>query len=140
MPLQVAAILAHELVHAAVGIDAGHGKHFRRVAKGIGLAGKMTATVPGPQFEAAIKPILKEAGPLPHAQLNTGTLKNHEEGEPKNTGPKKQTKRHIKCKCNQCGYVARTSRKWLDIGPPLCPAGHGALDIVEDESQEPTDD
>ena len=28
MPAQIAAILAHELVHAAVGIQAGHGKPF----------------------------------------------------------------------------------------------------------------
>lgn len=29
MPAQIAAILAHELVHAAVGIPAGHGKAFK---------------------------------------------------------------------------------------------------------------
>src|SRR5471032_1834302 len=100
MPLQVAAILAHELVHAAVGIPAGHGPAFRRVAKGIGLAGKMTATVSGPKFEASIAPILAGAGPLPHGRLNTGRQREEDdssEGEPRTTGPKKQTKRHIKC-------------------------------------------
>jgi hypothetical protein len=30
MPMQVAEILGHELVHAAVGIAAGHGTEFRR--------------------------------------------------------------------------------------------------------------
>jgi hypothetical protein len=35
MPMQIAEILGHELVHAAVGVAAGHGKEFRRVAKGI---------------------------------------------------------------------------------------------------------
>ncbi len=138
MPMQVAAILAHELVHAAVDIPAGHGKLFRRVAKGIGLAGKMTATVAGPDFEAAVKPILALAGPLPHGRLNTGGLPT-EEGEPKTTGPKKQTKRHIKCKC-ACGYTARTSRKWIDkVGAPHCPQ-HGAMQIVEDESGDAADD
>jgi len=123
MPLQVAAILAHELVHAAVGIPAGHGKLFRKVAKGIGLAGKMTATVPGPQFEASIAPILDDAGPLPHARLNT---KNGE-----TTGPKKQGTRQIKCHCSQCGYTCRTARKWLEtLGPPHCPA-HGVMEIIE---------
>ena len=39
MPAQIAAILAHELVHAAVGIPAGHGKAFKRVALGLGLVG-----------------------------------------------------------------------------------------------------
>jgi hypothetical protein len=34
MPMQVAAVLGHELVHAAVGVAAGHGKEFRRVARG----------------------------------------------------------------------------------------------------------
>jgi hypothetical protein len=46
--------MAHELVHAAVGIAAGHGKEFRRVAKGIDLAGSMTATTAGPAFEMAM--------------------------------------------------------------------------------------
>src|SRR3546814_491044 len=32
MPAQIAAILAHELVHAAVGIPAGHGQAFTQVA------------------------------------------------------------------------------------------------------------
>lgn len=36
MPAQIAAILAHELVHAAVGIAAGHGKPFKRIALGLG--------------------------------------------------------------------------------------------------------
>jgi len=30
MPLQVAAVLAHELTHAAVGVDAKHGKGFAK--------------------------------------------------------------------------------------------------------------
>jgi hypothetical protein len=65
MPAQIAAILAHELVHAAVGIAAGHGKTFKRVAIGLGLVGKMTATTPGDTFLAAVAPILAAAGPLP---------------------------------------------------------------------------
>src|SRR6266446_4918799 len=43
LPMQVAAILGHELVHAAVGVASRHSKEFRRVAKGIGLILKMTA-------------------------------------------------------------------------------------------------
>jgi len=44
LPMHVAAILGHELVHAVVGVAAGHGKEFRRIARGIGLVGHMTAT------------------------------------------------------------------------------------------------
>jgi hypothetical protein len=69
MPMQVAAILGHELVHAAVGVAARHGKPFRRVAKGIGLVGQMAATTAGPEFEKVMRPILEGAGPLPHGRL-----------------------------------------------------------------------
>lgn len=65
MPAQIGAILAHELVHAAVGIPAGHGKAFKRVALGLGLVGPMRATTPGEAFLAAVAPILDAAGPLP---------------------------------------------------------------------------
>lgn len=39
MPLQIAVVLAHELTHAAVGIEARHGQTFARVAKVLGLTG-----------------------------------------------------------------------------------------------------
>ena len=120
MPAQIAAILAHELVPAAVGIKAGHGKPFKRVALGLGLVGPMRATTPGEAFLAAITPILAAAGPLPHARLDTGGL---------TTAPRKQAVRMLKCECLTCGYTVRTARKWLETaGAPLCPIpGHGAM-------------
>ncbi|WP_088183877.1 transcription elongation protein SprT [Sphingobium sp. Z007] len=120
MPAQIAAILAHELVHAAVGIPAGHGKAFKRIAVGLGLMGPMRSTNPGDAFLATVAPILSAAGPLPHARLDTG-------GE--TTAPKKQTARMLKCECQACGYTVRTARKWLETaGAPLCPiAGHGPM-------------
>src|SRR3546814_9943196 len=98
-------LLAHELVHAAVGIPAGHGKAFKRVALGLGLVGPMRATTPGEAFLAAIAPILESVGPLPHARLDT-------DGE--STAPKKQKARMLKCECATCGYTVRTARKWLE--------------------------
>lgn len=138
MPLQIAAILAHELVHAAVGIPAGHRGAFRRIAKGLGLVGKMTATLPGPVFEALIAPILREAGPLPHARLRTSAVAQRgashrfpAEGTILTTAPRKQPSRQIKCLCPACGYTVRTSRLWLDrAGAPHCP-GHGAMVTVK---------
>jgi hypothetical protein len=50
MPMQVVAILGHELVHAAVGLAAGQGKAFRCVASGIGLIGRMAAATVGPEI------------------------------------------------------------------------------------------
>src|SRR5438132_6736926 len=51
MPMKIAAILVHELIHAAVGVAARHGKEFRRVAKRIGLVGQMAPTTAGPECE-----------------------------------------------------------------------------------------
>lgn len=72
MPAQVVAILAHELVHAAVGIPAGHGKVFKRVALGLGLVGPMRATTPGDAFLAAVAPILADVGLLPQCPSRHG--------------------------------------------------------------------
>ncbi|CAJ5181520.1 SprT-like family [Burkholderia pseudomallei] len=131
MPMEVAAILGHELVHAAVGIPAGHGKNFRRVAKGIGLEGPMRSTTAGPRFRSALTPILAEAGPLPHGRLRSRVEREESDDGETSTAPKKQSRRHIKCVCEQCGYTARTSRKWLDqAGAPHCPL-HGPM-TVED--------
>lgn len=135
MPAQIAAILAHELVHAAVGITAGHGRAFKRIAIGLGLVGPMRATTPGDAFLAAVAPILTETGPLPHARLDTG-------GE--TTAPRKQAARMLKCECQTCGYTVRTARKWLETaGAPLCPiAGHGAMrhdPLDSDDDAEPWD-
>ena len=120
MPTQIAAILAHELVHAAVGIAAGHGQAFKRIAVGLGLVRPMRATIPGEDFLAAIVPIIAAAGPLPHARLDT-------DGE--TTRPKKQATRMFKCECEACGYTVRTARKWLETaGAPVCPIeGHGPM-------------
>lgn len=129
--LPVAAALAHELVQAAVGIQAGKGAAFRRVALGIGLTGPMRATSPGPAFLALAGPILEAVGPLPHARLQPDkkSAKNGMDGEAEDaaTGPRKQANRHVKCACATCGYVVRTARKWLDqVGPPHCPQ-HGPM-------------
>lgn len=113
MPAQIAAILAHKLVHAAVGIPAGHGKRFKRIALGLGLVGPMRATTPGDAFLTAVPPILVAAGPFPHARLDTDGA---------STAPRKQNTRLLKCECQTCGYTVRTARKWLEsAGAPLCP-------------------
>jgi len=120
MPAQIAAILIHELVHAAVGIPAGHKAPFRRVAQALGLVGPMRATTAGPELLERLAPILDDAGPLPHARLETGGA---------TTSPKKQPTRMIKCECRECGYTIRTARKWLEsAGAPICPhEGHGQM-------------
>ena len=126
-PSRVLDVLAHEIVHIAVGLSENHNKTFKRLATAIGLEGKMTATIGGEEFAKAIKPILKALGPYPHASLALAG-----ERSPKGPGKggdregrHKQTTRMIKAECPECGYIIRTTQKWAKVGLPLCPTdGH----------------
>ncbi len=117
--MDAAAILAHEMVHASVGTAAGHGKAFRDVALAIGLTGKMTATVAGPEFIKWIKPVLKKIGKYPHAQVDASAA------------TKKQGTRMIKVSCPEHPeYSVRMTRTWIEaetFGAPLCPNCHSQM-------------
>lgn len=109
-PIEVLSILVHELVHHAVGTDAGHRAPFKRLAVAVGLEGKMTATHAGEELTASLELISIVLGPYPHAAMDPGQ------------GKKTQATRLIKCECLECGYIVRTTNKWIDAyGPPLCP-------------------
>src|SRR5689334_19339861 len=104
--MQVTVVLAHELVHAAIGIAARHGKAFRRVASRIGLVGQMAATTAGPEFEKATQPILEAAGPLPHRRLELAIgASSHSNRR------KKPSYRPIKCACSNCAYNILGARR-----------------------------
>lgn len=124
-PMRVADVLAHELCHAILPAGTGHGPEFRKLALSIGLTGKMTATVAGPEFIEKVQPMLDALGPYPHAELMTSVSfkrsgKGGKDGKivitPRKPegAPKKQGTRMIKCTCSTCGYIARTSSKWID--------------------------
>ena len=117
--LDVAAILCHELVHAAVGTKAGHRGPFKSCALAVGLTGKMTATTAGPYFKEWIAPVLEKVGNFPHAKLNISKIK-------------KQGTRLLKVECQDCGYIARVTAKWLDdLGAPICPCNHEPMAICD---------
>lgn len=45
---------------------------------------------------------------------------------------KKQTTRMVKVVCAGCGYVARTTHKWLDeAGAPICPCNQEPMEAKE---------
>ncbi|WP_440066415.1 hypothetical protein [Streptosporangium sp. OZ121] len=149
---QVLETLVHEIAHAIDDCQSGHAKGFKTIAVAIGLAGKMTATTAGEELAAALEDIAKELGPYPHGQLTIIRRKRKakdesapegdapegdggegEEGDgedsPSSSGPKEQNNRHILVKCvtDDCkceGYQARTTKKWIAIGLPFCPAGN----------------
>lgn len=126
-PNEVLAILVHELVHSAVGLEAKHGKAFKRLALAVGLTGPMRSTVAGARLLNRLTQISKDLGPLPHAKLGWG-LSNR---------PPKQDTRMLKVECATCGYVCRVARKWLDeVGLPLCPE-HGVMVCEATAAPEP---
>jgi hypothetical protein len=100
-------VLAHELVHATVGVAAGHMKPFKQCALKIGLCGPMRSTTAGPEFAGWTRALMQRIGPCPAGYL---------------TDTPKQGTRMLKCQCSACGYIARVSGKWLVLaGPPICP-------------------
>lgn len=133
---RVADILAHELTHAAVGLAAGHGPAFKRVAVALGLAGQMTATVAGPAFLARVRPILADLGPMPHgAHRLDGATTGGELPKPRcpKPGAPPQVSRMVKCQCEVCGYTVRTARTWLAKGSPICPTDNIAMNPEIDQ-------
>jgi hypothetical protein len=109
-PVEILDTLAHELVHV-VTPGAKHKGKFVTVCHSFGLTeGKRTSAAAGPELRAVLERIAADLGPLPHSALNAmarlGT---------------KQSTRMVKCECPDCGYTARTTRKWLVVGSPICP-------------------
>lgn len=107
--LEVGSILVHELVHAADRCESGHKGNFRRIATAIGLEGRMASTTAGLELTARLNDIIKEIGQYPHAALNP-------QRHPQST-------RMVKLVCPHCGYIVRTTAKWLAVGSPKCPDG-----------------
>jgi hypothetical protein len=121
-------VLIHELIHAAVGTKAKHGKLFKQPAVAVGLEGKMTATTVGEALRETFKQWIAEHGDYPAGGLNLNERK-------------KQTTRMLKCDCELCGYTVRTAAKWLaEYGPPLCPNPEHSGEIMRAEMPEDDDD
>jgi hypothetical protein len=114
-PVEVGAVLVHELVHHAVGVEHGHRGPFARCAKAVGLVGPMRATSAGPELASRLHALAESIGPYPHGALVAGN------------GRKKQGTRMLKVQCPDCGCLVRMTRQWLDeAGAPTCACG-GAM-------------
>lgn len=122
----VLATLVHEAIHAAVGVEHGHKKPFQRVAIAAGLVGKFTATEAGEALLLQIYDWAQYLGAYPHAHMNPA-------------GRKKQSTRLVKVQCRnqECGYVLRTTAKWIDkVGAPICPCNDLQMTVESAESDE----
>ncbi len=111
-PIDVLAVLVHELCHHAVGIEAGHKGAFKKCATAMGLVGKMTATEAGDELKEELRRMvgykLKE---YPHSRIE-GVIH------------KKAGTRMLKIECPTCGCILRTTQKWIDAYEEwTCPCG-----------------
>jgi len=102
-------VLAHELVHAIVGLEAGHKSPFKACAEKVGLTGKMTATTETDAFNLWARGEINRIGEYPAGAMAISSRP-------------KQTTRLLKCVCDDCGYTARVAAKWVAEGTPICPA------------------
>lgn len=98
----VVGTLIHEVVHAVVGLHAGHKKPFSDCAKAVGLTPKWTATGQTDELKATIKQWTEQIGPYPHGALRASAMDE-----------KKEKGRMLLLEC-ECGLKIRSTQKWID--------------------------
>lgn len=123
--VEVADILVHECVHHAVGTEHGHKLPFRRLARAVGLTGKMPATVAGPELRKRLHALCDQLGPYPHASID-------------GTRDRRQSTRMLKVLCRACGCIARMTRHWIDsVGTPTCACGETMEEVAPSNPSAP---
>lgn len=120
--LQLLATLVHEAIHAIVP-EAGHRlKPFGTIARTVGLAGRLTATVAGLELTKTLEYIAGELGPRPHATINPGMRVV-------------QKTYMIKAECPLCYGFVRGTVKELTAMLPQCGVCGSELEWTGKESE-----
>lgn len=139
--VQLAGTVLHELGHVVAGWGTGHGPEWRAACERLGLrraraAGHrylLAGFDPEVRLALATGPRPSDGAPLPVLTRGRGAPNPKPCGAGygirggKSRGPGSGS-RLVKCVCTTCGYLARTTRKWIEIGPPHCPI-HGAMKV-----------
>lgn len=117
--LEIAGVVAHELVHAIVGIRAKHGNTFLRIGNALGLTcGKATSLSPGLALSGRLSEIIKELPPYPHSGM-VCSKKPIKKNKPNN----KETQ-NLPFECVGCGCRITVERDYAEEGHiPLCRCG-----------------
>lgn len=119
-PIQILGVLMHELIHAWDKCEHGHRGVFVKTAKAAGLVAPWTATgIDAELLHPLLEEIVTRLGKYPHSALNPLVQR------------KPQTTRQLKIEAEECGCVARTTRKYLDQdGSFKCPHDN---EMIEEE-------
>lgn len=109
--ISVLETLVHELVHAATpGVKRAHGKEFGKIARALGLEGKLTATHAGIELRAKLIAMVDTLGPYPHGAI---VLRNKTKG----------VSSLVKLQCPECEICCRmTNKEYSNYGGPICPS------------------
>lgn len=103
-------VLLHELLHALG--HKNHGGPFKEAATALGLTGRMTATVAGPELRQDLEKLAKQLGPYPHAPMQLAKKPKEPAGE----------KRMLKFTSPVVKYSAWVTVKQAEEhGAPRCP-------------------
>ena len=119
-PVQVLDTLVHELVHAVDDCMHDHGPEFKKIATDVGLQGLMREASAGPWLLEQLTAISRQLGKYPHSKINLAHSSS------KKTGPRPRAK------CKKCGYEVTPLKKWLHMGPPLCPKHTTEMEPIGD--------
>jgi len=119
-PVQVLDTLVHELVHAVDDCIHHHGPEFKKIATDVGLQGLMREASAGPWLQEQLTSISRQLGKYPHSKINLSHSSS------KKTGPRPRAK------CKKCGYEVTPLKKWLHMGPPLCPKHTTEMEPIGD--------
>lgn len=116
----VLSTLLHEMVHCALPPNVKHGREFAMLSGTLGLVKPWTATSASPALCEKLTKLAARLGPYPHSAMNGDKDR------------KKQTTRLVKCECKVCGYIVRTTAKWLEVGAPRCTVqAHGEMKVKD---------
>ena len=118
--IEVLDTLVHELVHAVDDCKSGHGENFKRIAKDIGLKGPMRSAGADELLMKDLIEISKQLGSFPHGRLSIPRAVA-------NAGIKRPG-----AICPKCGYEVVMFKRFLDVGPPICPKNHGIMESSGD--------
>ncbi len=109
--------LAHELVHAVDDCQHKHGKAFKTIALAIGLQGPMRSASAGPALKKRLEALLVELPPYPHGRIKWSPRPRVTVSPPR-------------ARCEQCGYRVSVPKRFLHLGPPMCPVHKSAMETL----------
>jgi hypothetical protein len=114
--IEVAAILTHELIHAADDCLNAHKDKFIQYAKAVGLQKPWTETHPTERLVTVLESAIKKIGKYPHPAIDISAFDKLP----------KQTTRLVKVACpdSECGVVVRMTRVYIEADKiPTCACG-----------------